>query len=90
MIEVIRFILWRLELGGDVAEVIHNPEKYFIQLNADEPTRTTIQAYSNDDWRRVSETLFRIFKQRSERNKRDFPRRQSNQWPRESSSFPQV
>lgn len=56
MNEVCDFALWRLRMGGDISQVINNPEKYFAKLN-DDTDRNTEQTAISDDWRRNSETL---------------------------------
>ncbi len=33
MIEVLKFMLWRLKMGGDISDIEQNPEKYFRILN---------------------------------------------------------
>lgn len=33
MIEVLKFTLWRLKMGGDITDIERNPEKYFKILN---------------------------------------------------------
>lgn len=33
MIEVLKFMVWRLKMGGDITDIERNPEKHFKNLN---------------------------------------------------------